>query len=73
MNVLIVFAHPEPKSFNGAMKDIAVRTLREAGHLVQVFDLYAMRFDAVGLISRRLLMLDVGGTHSMGSFFRLAL
>ena len=48
MNVLIIFAHPESKSFNGAMKDIAVQTLREAGHLVQVSDLYAMRFDAVG-------------------------
>jgi hypothetical protein len=26
MQVLIVYAHPEPKSFNGAMKDLAVET-----------------------------------------------
>lgn len=47
MNVLIVYAHPEPKSFNGAMKDVAVETLRGAGHDVMVSDLYAMGFRAV--------------------------
>ncbi|SRR5579883_492574 len=48
MNVLIVYAHPEPGSFNGAMKDLAVDVLTGAGHTVQVSDLYAMRFDAAG-------------------------
>ncbi len=48
MNVLIVYAHPEPQSFNGAMKDLAVQTLTEAGHQVTVSDLYAMNFDPVG-------------------------
>jgi NAD(P)H dehydrogenase (quinone) len=47
MNVLIVYAHPEPKSFNGAMKDVAVETLRGAGHEVVVSDLYAMGFNPV--------------------------
>lgn len=47
MNVLIVYAHPEPKSFNSAMRDLAVETLRGAGHEVVVSDLYAMRFNAV--------------------------
>ena len=47
MNVLIVYAHPEPRSFNGAMKDLAVETLRGAGHDVTMSDLYAMRFNAV--------------------------
>lgn len=47
MNVLIVYAHPEPKSFNGALKDVAVGTLRGAGHKVTVSDLYAMGFNAV--------------------------
>jgi NAD(P)H dehydrogenase (quinone) len=47
VNVLIVYAHPEPKSFNGAMKDVAVATLRGAGHDVVVSDLYATRFSAV--------------------------
>ena len=32
MRVLMVYAHPEPRSFNGAMKDLAVDTLTGAGH-----------------------------------------
>ncbi len=47
MNVLIVHAHPEPRSFNGAMRDLAVETLQSAGHAVVVSDLYAMGFEAV--------------------------
>jgi NAD(P)H dehydrogenase (quinone) len=47
MNVFIVHAHHEPKSFNGALKDLAIRVLRERNHQVQVSDLYAMRFDPV--------------------------
>ncbi len=48
MNVLIVHAHEEPKSFNGAMKETAVRVLQESGHSVEVSDLYAMQFNPVG-------------------------
>ena len=48
MNVLIVYAHPEPRSFNGALKDLAVDVLTGAGHNVQVSDLYAMNFPAAG-------------------------
>lgn len=47
MNVLIVYAHPEPKSFNGAMKDLAVEALTAAGHEVVVSDLYAIGFNPV--------------------------
>jgi NAD(P)H dehydrogenase (quinone) len=46
MKVLIVYAHPEPKSFNGAMRDLAVATLTAAGHAVTVSDLYAEGFSA---------------------------
>ena len=46
MNVLIVYAHPEPKSFNGAMKDLAVEVLDGAGHAVRVSDLYAMKWES---------------------------
>ncbi|MGD8708757.1 MAG: NAD(P)H-dependent oxidoreductase [Ectothiorhodospiraceae bacterium] len=45
MHALIVHCHPEPGSFNGALKDIAVRTFRRLGHSVEVSDLYAQRFD----------------------------
>ncbi|MFV3371350.1 NAD(P)H-dependent oxidoreductase [Pseudomonas sp. NY15435] len=46
MNVLIVYAHPEPRSLNGSLKDFAVRRLRAGGHEVQVSDLYAMNWKA---------------------------
>lgn len=51
MNVLIVFAHPEPKSFNGALLHAATETLRAQHHRVAVSDLYSMKFDPVS--SRR--------------------
>lgn len=46
MNVLLVYAHPEPRSLNGSLKDFAVRHLEAAGHAVQVSDLYAMQWKA---------------------------
>ncbi|MCA3790453.1 NAD(P)H-dependent oxidoreductase, partial [Burkholderia sp.] len=42
MKVLIVHAHPEPQSFCTALKTTAVDVLRDAGHEVEVSDLYAM-------------------------------
>ncbi|EPJ8755524.1 TPA: NAD(P)H-dependent oxidoreductase [Pseudomonas putida] len=47
MNVLIIHAHPEPCSFNGAMTRTAVRTLTRLNHEVRVSDLYAMGWNAV--------------------------
>ncbi|KRG11358.1 MULTISPECIES: NAD(P)H-dependent oxidoreductase [Staphylococcus] len=47
MKVLIVYAHPEPKSFNGALKDKALDVLKNQGHEVKVSDLYAMDFNPV--------------------------
>jgi len=47
MRYFIVYAHPEPRSLNGALKDAAVSALTAAGHEVTVSDLYAMRFKAV--------------------------
>lgn len=47
MRVLIVHAHPEPKSFCTAMKSTAVEEFEWLGHDVQVSDLYAMRFQPV--------------------------
>jgi len=45
MRIFVVFAHPEHRSFNGALLRIAVETLEAADHEVQVSDLYAMGFD----------------------------
>ncbi|VVD99532.1 NAD(P)H-dependent oxidoreductase [Pandoraea anhela] len=44
MNVLIVYAHPQPRSLNGALRDFTVQHLEAAGHHVQVSDLYAMQW-----------------------------
>lgn len=47
MNVLIVFAHPELKSFNGALFETAVRELASNGHELATTDLYRMGFNPV--------------------------
>jgi NAD(P)H dehydrogenase (quinone) len=47
MNVLLVYAHPEPTSFTGALKDTAREALRDAGCAVEVSDLYADKFNPV--------------------------
>lgn len=41
MKILIVFAHPEPRSLNTSLRDVAVDELRLGGHEVRVSDLYA--------------------------------
>jgi NAD(P)H dehydrogenase (quinone) len=46
MNVLLVYAHPEPRSLNGSLRDFAVQRLEAAGHTVRVSDLYAMQWKA---------------------------
>jgi NAD(P)H dehydrogenase (quinone) len=46
MNILIVYAHPEPASFNGALKNVAVREFERMGHTVVVSDLYRMEWQA---------------------------
>ncbi|MGD0816072.1 MAG: NAD(P)H-dependent oxidoreductase [Verrucomicrobiota bacterium] len=47
MNVFLINAHAEPRSFNGALFRTAQETLCAAGHAVAVSDLYAMKFDPV--------------------------
>ncbi len=46
MNILIVLAHPEPRSFNAALKATAIQTLSALGHQVVFSDLYAQRWSA---------------------------
>ncbi len=47
MKVLTVYAHPNPKSFCRAVLQQFTRGLQEAGHVSEVVDLYAIRFDPV--------------------------
>jgi len=47
MKILIIYAHPEPQSMNGALFNTAIETLTQIGHEVHVSDLYAMSFNPV--------------------------
>lgn len=47
MNIFIVHAHPEPKSFSASMCSVATEQLRAQGHEVRVSDLYATGFNPV--------------------------
>lgn len=47
MKILVVYWHPEPKSFNGAMFNTAKETLKDLGHSVKTSDLHAMDFNPV--------------------------
>ncbi|MGW5735146.1 MULTISPECIES: NAD(P)H-dependent oxidoreductase [Streptomyces] len=44
--ILVVSAHPEPRSLNASLTAFAADELRAAGHDVQVSDLYAMKWKA---------------------------
>ena len=51
LNALIVYAHPEERSFNAAMRRVAAETLAEHGHAVDISDLYRDGFDPVPRIA----------------------
>ncbi|WP_194842479.1 NAD(P)H-dependent oxidoreductase [Endozoicomonas sp. OPT23] len=46
MKVLVVYAHPNPESFNAAILHQTEESLIEAGHDVHVLDLYKEGFEA---------------------------
>ncbi len=47
LNVLYVYCHPLPESFHSAIRTEALAGLEEAGHRVDLLDLYAEGFDPV--------------------------
>jgi NAD(P)H dehydrogenase (quinone) len=47
MRVLVVYAHPNPASYGAAVRDSVVASLTEAGHQVDLCDLYAENFDPI--------------------------
>src|SRR5271170_6373739 len=51
MRVLLVYAHPKPSSFVGALHRRVVEIVSERGHEVDDLDLYEEKFDPV--MSRR--------------------
>ncbi|KAF5532988.1 NAD(P)H dehydrogenase (quinone) [Fusarium mexicanum] len=46
MKVLVVLAHPEPRSFNGSLFQVSVNELEAQGHQVKTSDLYSMKWKA---------------------------
>ncbi len=47
MNILLVLAHPEPKSFNAALHDAALSHFNFLGHSVETSNLYQLDFNPV--------------------------
>ncbi|MFC1861746.1 NAD(P)H-dependent oxidoreductase [Chloroflexota bacterium] len=47
MRVLVVYAHPYPKSFNHAILEAFTKGLAEVGHTFEVVDLYAIKFNPI--------------------------
>lgn len=47
MKILWVYAHPEPRSLSGSLRDEALAVLAELGHEVRQSDLYAMKWNPV--------------------------
>ena len=47
MNILVIYSHPVPESFNAAIRDTTVEALGKAGHTVRLLDLHAEGFDPV--------------------------
>ncbi len=45
MRVLLVHCHPRADSFSASLRATAVATLEDAGHEVEIIDLYAQNFD----------------------------
>ena len=46
-HILYVYCHPLPESFHAGIRDAALAGLREAGHSIDLLDLYAEGFDPV--------------------------
>ena len=64
MKVLLVFAHPGADSLNAAIRDRAIAALEEAGHSVDLCDLYAEGFDPVLTAEERAAYFDTGANRA---------
>ena len=45
MKVLVLYAHPNPKSFNHAILEEFTKGLKDGGHDTEIVDLNAEKFD----------------------------
>ena len=53
MHVLVIYAHPNPKSFNAAILEQIERGLREGNHAVTVVDLYNDNFNPILIVNEQ--------------------
>jgi putative NADPH-quinone reductase len=63
VEVLLVYANPEPASFGAAVRDAAVEGCRRAGHRVTVVDLYDDGFDPCLTAGEHRRYLEVAADH----------
>ncbi|MEC1507236.1 NAD(P)H-dependent oxidoreductase [Bacillus haynesii] len=53
MQTAVIYAHPNPNSFNGAILNQVIKALEEGKHSYDVIDLYKDRFDPVLLFDEK--------------------
>ncbi|WP_043925922.1 NAD(P)H-dependent oxidoreductase, partial [Bacillus haynesii] len=53
MQTAVIYAHPNPNSFNGAILHQVIRALEDGKHSYDVIDLYKDRFDPVLLFDEK--------------------
>ena len=63
MRCLVVHAHPDPDSFSTALRERAVESLTEAGHHVDVIDLYRLGFDPCLTEQEHVDYFSIGADH----------
>lgn len=58
MNILVVFAHPNPESFNGTVCQRVCTQLTEQGHQIDLLDLYQNGFEPCMSRAERLIYME---------------
>ncbi|MED4305859.1 NAD(P)H-dependent oxidoreductase [Bacillus licheniformis] len=53
MQTAVIYAHPNPNSFNGAILNQVIKALEDSKHFYDVIDLYRDRFDPVLLFDEK--------------------
>lgn len=69
MRVLVIYAHPDPDSFNAALHRQILSSLTQAGHETDDLDLYADHFDPVLTIEERQSYFDTARNRARVSHY----
>ena len=68
MNVLVVYAHPNPESFNSSIQQLVCSELTNRGHQVELLDLYQDCFDPCMSREERLIYMSKDNTATVESY-----